>query len=52
MGKSNSMPPAGHYNVNYGNFQTERYGPSVASLHSFVTPQAENGARRLSSVGQ
>jgi MFS transporter, ACS family, tartrate transporter len=25
MGKSNSFPPAGHYNVNYGNFQTELY---------------------------
>jgi len=25
MGKSNSMPPAGHYNANYGNFQTELY---------------------------
>src|SRR6266481_6166049 len=23
MGKSNSLPPAGHYNANYGNFQTE-----------------------------
>jgi len=20
MGKSNSLPPAGHYNANYGNF--------------------------------
>lgn len=27
MGKSNSPPPsAGHYNVNYGNFQAELYG--------------------------
>jgi cyclopropane fatty-acyl-phospholipid synthase-like methyltransferase len=26
MGKSNSLPPAGHYNANYGNFQTELYG--------------------------
>ena len=25
MGKSNSLPPAGHYNTNYGNFQTELY---------------------------
>jgi SAM-dependent methyltransferase len=25
MGKSNSLPPAGHYNANYGNFQTELY---------------------------
>ena len=25
MGKSNSLPPAGHYNSNYGNFQTELY---------------------------
>jgi cyclopropane fatty-acyl-phospholipid synthase-like methyltransferase len=25
MGKSNSLPPAGHYNANYGNFQTEQY---------------------------
>jgi cyclopropane fatty-acyl-phospholipid synthase-like methyltransferase len=25
MGKSNSPPPAGHYNTNYGNFQTELY---------------------------
>jgi ubiquinone/menaquinone biosynthesis C-methylase UbiE len=25
MGKSNSPPPAGHYNANYGNFQTELY---------------------------
>jgi cyclopropane fatty-acyl-phospholipid synthase-like methyltransferase len=25
MGKSNSLPPAGHYNVNYGNFQTALY---------------------------
>jgi cyclopropane fatty-acyl-phospholipid synthase-like methyltransferase len=25
MGKSSSLPPAGHYNANYGNFQTELY---------------------------
>src|SRR5436305_1473169 len=25
MRKSNSLPPAGHYNSNYGNFQTELY---------------------------
>src|SRR5580704_8295178 len=25
MGKSNSLPPAGHYNANYGNFHTELY---------------------------
>jgi cyclopropane fatty-acyl-phospholipid synthase-like methyltransferase len=25
MGKSNSLAPAGHYNANYGNFQTELY---------------------------
>jgi cyclopropane fatty-acyl-phospholipid synthase-like methyltransferase len=25
MGKSNSLPSAGHYNANYGNFQTELY---------------------------
>jgi cyclopropane fatty-acyl-phospholipid synthase-like methyltransferase len=25
MGKSNSLHPPGHYNVNYGNFQTELY---------------------------
>jgi len=25
MGKSNALPPAGHYNANYGNFQTELY---------------------------
>ena len=25
MGKSNSLPTAGHYNANYGNFQTELY---------------------------
>jgi ubiquinone/menaquinone biosynthesis C-methylase UbiE len=25
MGQSNSLPPAGHYNTNYGNFQTELY---------------------------
>ncbi len=25
MGKSNSRSPAGHYNANYGNFQTELY---------------------------
>jgi hypothetical protein len=25
MGKYNSPPPAGHYNANYGNFQTELY---------------------------
>jgi cyclopropane fatty-acyl-phospholipid synthase-like methyltransferase len=25
MDKSNSLPPAGHYNANYGNFQTELY---------------------------
>jgi cyclopropane fatty-acyl-phospholipid synthase-like methyltransferase len=25
MGESNSRPPAGHYNANYGNFQTELY---------------------------
>jgi 2-polyprenyl-3-methyl-5-hydroxy-6-metoxy-1,4-benzoquinol methylase len=25
MGKSNSLPPAGHYNANYGNFQTALY---------------------------
>jgi len=25
MGKSNSLPPASHYNTNYGNFQTELY---------------------------
>jgi 2-polyprenyl-3-methyl-5-hydroxy-6-metoxy-1,4-benzoquinol methylase len=25
MGKSNSRPSAGHYNANYGNFQTELY---------------------------
>lgn len=25
MGKSNSLPPAGHYNANYRNFQTEPY---------------------------
>lgn len=25
MGKSNSLPPVGHYNANYGNFQTELY---------------------------
>jgi cyclopropane fatty-acyl-phospholipid synthase-like methyltransferase len=25
MGKSNSSPPSGHYNANYGNFQTELY---------------------------
>jgi cyclopropane fatty-acyl-phospholipid synthase-like methyltransferase len=25
MGKSNSQPPAGHYNANYGSFQTELY---------------------------
>jgi len=25
MGKSNSLPPAGHYNANYGNSQTELY---------------------------
>jgi 2-polyprenyl-3-methyl-5-hydroxy-6-metoxy-1,4-benzoquinol methylase len=25
MGKFNSPPPAGHYNANYGNFQTELY---------------------------
>jgi 2-polyprenyl-3-methyl-5-hydroxy-6-metoxy-1,4-benzoquinol methylase len=25
MGKSNSLPPSGHYDANYGNFQTELY---------------------------
>jgi hypothetical protein len=25
MGKSNSLPPSGHYNANYGSFQTELY---------------------------
>src|ERR1700692_3887978 len=25
MGQSNPLPPAGHYNTNYGNFQTELY---------------------------
>jgi cyclopropane fatty-acyl-phospholipid synthase-like methyltransferase len=25
MGKSNSLPSSGHYNANYGNFQTELY---------------------------
>jgi ubiquinone/menaquinone biosynthesis C-methylase UbiE len=25
MDKSNSLPPPGHYNANYGNFQTELY---------------------------
>jgi hypothetical protein len=25
MAKSNSLPPAGHYSANYGNFQTELY---------------------------
>jgi hypothetical protein len=25
MHKSNSLPPAGHYSANYGNFQTELY---------------------------
>jgi SAM-dependent methyltransferase len=25
MGKSNSLPPSGHYSANYGNFQTEVY---------------------------
>jgi cyclopropane fatty-acyl-phospholipid synthase-like methyltransferase len=25
MGESNSLPPASHYNANYGNFQTELY---------------------------
>lgn len=25
MGKANSLPSAGHYNANYGNFQTELY---------------------------
>ena len=25
MDKSNALPPAGHYNANYGNFQTELY---------------------------
>jgi len=25
MAKSNSLPPAGHYHANYGNFQTELY---------------------------
>jgi hypothetical protein len=25
MAKSNSLPLAGHYNANYGNFQTELY---------------------------
>jgi cyclopropane fatty-acyl-phospholipid synthase-like methyltransferase len=25
MGESNSLPPFGHYNANYGNFQTELY---------------------------
>jgi cyclopropane fatty-acyl-phospholipid synthase-like methyltransferase len=25
MGKSNSLPPAGHYDANFGNFQTELY---------------------------
>jgi len=25
MGKSNSLPPAGHYDASYGNFQTELY---------------------------
>jgi cyclopropane fatty-acyl-phospholipid synthase-like methyltransferase len=25
MGKPNSLPPAGHYNANYGNFQTDLY---------------------------
>ena len=25
MGKSKSLPPTGHYNANYGNFQTELY---------------------------
>src|ERR1700692_3430242 len=25
MGKSKSLPPAGHYDANYGNFQTELY---------------------------
>src|ERR1700758_5550010 len=25
MSKSNSLPLAGHYNANYGNFQTELY---------------------------
>jgi len=25
MGKSNPLPPAGHYNANYGNFQTDLY---------------------------
>src|SRR3984957_15385055 len=25
MGKSNSLAPFGHYNANYGNFQTELY---------------------------
>ena len=26
MGKSGSLPSSGHYNSNYGNFQTEIYG--------------------------
>jgi hypothetical protein len=25
MGKSNSLPPSGHYSANYGNFQTKLY---------------------------
>ena len=25
MGKTNSLHPSGHYNANYGNFQTELY---------------------------
>jgi hypothetical protein len=25
MAESNSLPPASHYNANYGNFQTELY---------------------------
>src|ERR1700688_3818148 len=25
MSKSNSLPPSGHYDANYGNFQTELY---------------------------
>jgi hypothetical protein len=25
MGKFNSLPPSGHYNANYGNFQSELY---------------------------
>jgi hypothetical protein len=25
LGESKSLPPAGHYNVNYGNFEMELY---------------------------